>query len=106
MFDVDLWSVHTRVNNDLPRTNNSLEGWHQAFKKRLNVTHPTLAKLLRVIRNEQACNEILIEQAFAGIDISRPNKKYDAINDRMKSIFCSYDEVEGLTFLRSLAHNF
>ena len=50
--------------DNLPRTNNSLEGWHQAFKRRLNVTHPTVSKLLKVIRNEQAANEILIEQTL------------------------------------------
>ena len=39
-----------------------------------NVTHPTITKLLEVIGNEQASNEILIEQASIGIDISQPNK--------------------------------
>lgn len=106
IFDVDVWSVHTRVHDNLPRTNNSLEGWHQAFKNRLNVTHPTMPKLLKVIRSEQASNEMLIEQASIGIDISRPNKKYDAINDRIKTICRSYNKEEGLAFLRSLAHNF
>ena len=106
MFDVDLWSVHTRVHDNLPKTNNFLEVWHQAFKKRLNITHPTLTKLLTVIRNEQASNEILIEQASSGIEISRPNKKYDTINERIKTICCSYDKEEELAFLRSLAHNF
>ena len=102
IFDVDLWSVHTRVNN-LPRTNNFLEGWHQAFKNRLNVTHPTIPKLLKVVRSEQASNEMLIEQTSIGIDISRPNKKYRI--DRIKTICSSYNKEEGLAFLRSLAEN-
>ena len=67
IFDVDVWSVYTRVQDNLPRTNNSLEGWHHAFKRRLNITHPTVLKLLKVIRNEQAANEILKEQASMGI---------------------------------------
>ena len=102
---MDVWSAYTRVQDNLPRTNNSLEGWHQAFKRRLNITHPTVSKLLKVIRNEQAANEILIEQTSMGIDISQTNKKYNIINDRIKAICNFYNKEEGLEFLRAIAHN-
>ena len=32
-FPQELWNVCERVVEDLPRTNNSLEGWHRAFDR-------------------------------------------------------------------------
>ena len=31
IFPYQLWNMHERVKNNLPRTNNSLEGWHNGF---------------------------------------------------------------------------
>ena len=30
-FPKELWNMYQRVKDGLPRTNNSLEGWHHAF---------------------------------------------------------------------------
>ena len=42
LFSVSLWNVHGRVEQDLPRTNNSIEGWHHSFDLRVAITHPTI----------------------------------------------------------------
>ena len=31
-FPIRLWNMHTRILNNMPRTNNCVEGWHNAFK--------------------------------------------------------------------------
>ena len=49
-FDYTLWNVYDRVVADLPRSNNSLEGWHNAFATRVSVTHPTIKRLAEKIR--------------------------------------------------------
>ena len=74
-FEAELWSVHERTLNDLPRTNNALEGWHNGFKKRMVITHPTENKLINKIRSEQASTEMAIEQIFQGNDVGRKNKE-------------------------------
>ena len=34
-FDIFMWNCFERVNQDLPRTNNAIEGWHNAFHVRV-----------------------------------------------------------------------
>lgn len=106
LFDILLWSCHNRVLNDLLKTNNSLEGWHHAFSRRVNVHHPNLSKLIQKLRIEQSSTEILIEQAFSGADVSRENKKYICVKERLKKLVLNYDVEDGLQFLRACAHNF
>ena len=44
-FDHTLWNVYDGVMADLPRSNNFVEGWHNAFANRVITTHPTIKKL-------------------------------------------------------------
>ncbi|KAG1714591.1 hypothetical protein GQR58_001019 [Nymphon striatum] len=66
-FHHTLWKVHGRVVDDLPRTNNSLEGWHNSFDRRVVTTHPTIRRLVAKLLKEQAYNEILLKQFSARI---------------------------------------
>ena len=40
IFPNELWIMHNRVLNELPRKNNNLEGWHTRFSTMLKQTHP------------------------------------------------------------------
>ena len=104
-FDIDMWSVNNLMKDNLPRTNNSVEGWHHAFNKRVLVRNPTVTKLLRKLRKEQASNELLIEQTSMGIDISRKNERYKRVDERLKKIVDEYNREDGLDFLKAIAHN-
>ena len=71
VFPIPLCNVYDTIHEDLPRTNNSVEGWHNAFNLRVGVTHPTARKLVEKIRKEQTDNEILLEQVRAPKRITR-----------------------------------
>ena len=60
LFSIDLWNVRDRVEQTLPRTNNSVEGWHRAFVVRINIVHPSIPKLIRKILIEQSNTEITL----------------------------------------------
>ncbi|CAF1111966.1 unnamed protein product [Adineta ricciae] len=53
-FSIQLWNVHDRLISNLPRSNNSIEGWHNAFAQRVSIAHPTIFKLTEKIRVEQS----------------------------------------------------
>ncbi|CAF1689814.1 unnamed protein product, partial [Adineta ricciae] len=61
-FSIQLWNVHDRVISNLPRSNNSIEGWHNAFAQRVSIAYPTIFKLTEKIRVEQSKCEIDIAQ--------------------------------------------
>ena len=84
-------AVHGRVQNDLPCTNNSIEGWHKAFDQRVGITHPTIRRLVNKIRKEQANNEIILGQLSAGVSVGPPKKRYQALNMRLKEIVGDLD---------------
>ena len=49
LFSIGLWNVRDRIECALPRTNNSVEGWHRAFDIRISITHTSISKLIRKI---------------------------------------------------------
>ena len=109
LLPIRCWNVFHRVQHDLPRTNNSIEGWHNAFSKRVSISqsHPTLRRLIKKIMQEHGSNETVIEQLNAEI-VGPPLKKvHDAVNQRLKGIVELYDS-ENLhidSYLRAIAHN-
>jgi len=83
--------MRDRVTSHLPRTNNSVEGWHRAFQQPVNIIHPTIYKLCEKFIKEQYHLEILIERYKSGF--RRPNcskSKYVKLNERLKNITTSY----------------
>jgi hypothetical protein len=105
LFNIELWNVNDRVQNDLPRTNNSIEGWHRAFSRRVAITHPTLRRLVIKIRKEQSVTELIIAQNSAGVRVEPPRKCYRILNDRLKALVADFDEDDIMHFIRAVANN-
>ncbi|XP_025102456.1 uncharacterized protein LOC112569024 [Pomacea canaliculata] len=101
---VAMWNVYNRVGDNLPRTNNSVEGWHRAFDKRMSVTHPTLGRLVSKLRKEQASTELMMEQLAMGVRM-RKNKQYEKVNTRLQALVARYAQEDVLDFLKAVAHN-
>jgi hypothetical protein len=39
-FSIELWNQYSRVIANLPRSNNNIEGWHNAFNNVVGAAHP------------------------------------------------------------------
>ncbi|CAF3146688.1 unnamed protein product [Rotaria socialis] len=61
-----IFLTYEMVSANLPRSNNSIEGWHNAFAKRVSIAHPTTTKLTGKIRREQSKFEVDIAQIRQG----------------------------------------
>uniref|UniRef100_A0A6P7GX96 Uncharacterized protein LOC114343419 n=1 Tax=Diabrotica virgifera virgifera TaxID=50390 RepID=A0A6P7GX96_DIAVI len=74
MFPRNLWNCFEFIEEDLPRTNNAVEGWHNSFSSILNAAHPNLWKFITGLKKEESLNRLKVEQYIAGNQ--QPQKKF------------------------------
>ena len=68
------WNMYSRVKEGLPRTNNSLEGWHNGFAKSLP-NHPEMPVLAAKYQKEQHKLAITREHHLSGRKVPQVRKK-------------------------------
>ena len=54
------------VEGELARTNNAVDGWHNAFQTSIACSHPTISKLFNVLQREQSLQEATLVKWEAG----------------------------------------
>ena len=104
-FQIIIWNMDSRKLNNMPRTNNSVEGWYNAFKSGICHAHPSLAKLLTFLRREQALQEAIYTKWEAGFVKERSKKSIEQ-EQRLFHIVEDYQNREILSYLRGIAYNF
>jgi hypothetical protein len=105
LFSMELWNVYDRVSTNLPRSNNSIEGWHNAFATRVSIAHPTITKLTDKIRREQSKFEIDIAQIRQGQEPKPKKASYRKLDERIKRLVDDYSNVDLGEYLKGLAAN-
>lgn len=106
LFPIQMWNVHDKVEEGLPKTNNSVEGWHRAFNRLVAGDHPSPFVLVDVIRREQNHTENQLAQLEAGREVVENRKaKYVQLARRLQTLVDRYDSNEKTAFLRGVAHN-
>ena len=66
VFPHDLWNVHDRVSEAVPRTNNSIDAWHHSFQRSLQCWHPTLWKFIDALKKEERLQRLNINRLLLG----------------------------------------
>jgi len=64
VFPHDLWNVHDRVSEALPRT--SVEAWHHTFQQSLQCWHSNLWKFIDALKKEERLQRLNITQLLLG----------------------------------------
>ena len=106
-FEIEMWSCFERVQEDLPKTNNVIEGWHRTFLHQVSGCHPTIWKFLAELRREQAPTEINIEKLLGGIGCNTGRKKYRKSAERLKSLTDKFFEYQNvIDYLRAISYHF
>ena len=80
IFDIDIWNMYFRVLVDLPKSNNSVEGWHHSFQSSLTCGHPNIWVFLRILQKEQGLQDAIREQTSTGHSSQIQKKKYKDIS--------------------------
>ena len=99
--------MRTRVEHDLPRTNNAVESWHRSFQFSIQCVHPTVWRLLGNLKKEHGLQETVLAQTMAGLDPMRRNKQYARINKAIAALCAKEEsgEIPTIDFLRGCSYN-
>ncbi|KAF0752233.1 FLYWCH-type domain-containing protein [Aphis craccivora] len=73
LFPATLWNCHIYIFENIPRTNNSVEGWHNGFASSLM----TKWKCIDSFKKEESLMELQIEQLPAGMTMGVKRKYKD-----------------------------
>jgi hypothetical protein len=96
MFSIEQWSVHSRILDQISRTNNFTEAWHNSFSSILG-KHPLVYSLVDSLRKEQKFAEDNLIRLYAGIQYRRrpayvllDEQLVFAVNHYSKDTFSAY----------------
>ncbi|CAF5221900.1 unnamed protein product, partial [Rotaria magnacalcarata] len=100
-----LWNIHDRAVATVPRPNNSVEGWHNAFADRVAISHPTIVKLGEKIRHEQSKFEVDITKILQSHDIKTKKTCHRKLDERITRLANSFDPTQLDQFLKNMPAN-
>lgn len=101
----ETWNIYSRTTDVLPRTINSVEGWHRGFESQAGATHLNIWKFINCLKKEQALNEVRIEQFLAGFQAPLPKKKYRNCCARLLNIVSNFNRENIIEYIRAVSHN-
>ena len=104
-YPIRFWNMYTRVLNQTARTNNSVEGWHNAFQSGLSSPHPSFTRLLRHFQRQQAIQDVNVVKWENG-NIHTQSISTKERNERLLNLALDYDNRETLIYLKGIANNF
>jgi hypothetical protein len=105
-FPLALWNQYLGTLEDLPKTNNSVEGWHNSFSSLLSANHPTIWKFIDALKKEQSLNELKIVQFIAGQAPPLGRRNYRDQAERVMNIVMQYGSWDMESYLIGIAQNF
>ena len=83
-FALDFRNMFIRTDDELPRTNSSVDGWHRSFQGHVSSCHPVFWKFLNSLRNEESLIRVSIIQHLEGHPPPPPRQRYLARFERCK----------------------
>jgi len=92
MFSIDQWSVHSRIIDQISRTNNFTEAWHNSFSTMLS-NHPLVYSLVDSFRKEQKLAEDNLIRLNAGIQYKR-KPAYVLLDEQLIFAVNNYSKVK------------
>lgn len=109
-YQIELWNVYDSVKNNVARTNNASEGWHNRFRVVTGKSHPSFYTFLKEIQKEQSDSETMLRQLSIGDSIRKPRSlDQKRMEKRITNIVNEYEtykeENNLLDYLKNVGYN-
>ena len=103
-FVPEMWNMYTRTRNELPRTNNNIEGWHRGLQSLVTSCHPNFWRFINIIIKEESLTQVKINQCLGGIQ-DPERKKYKNCNANIVNIVQNYPALQTIDYLQRISYN-
>ena len=97
---IELWSIHGRILDDIPRTTNFCESWHNSFGNMLK-KHPNFYSLIDSLRRENKKIENKLLKARTGLVVSK-HAKSSNLDERLKELLKGYNKQNFESFFEKI----
>ena len=97
-FTYELWGIHDRVQNDLPRTNHAVEGWQNRFNQHVECHHGIIWKLIGVLKEDEDISRVNLLHIQQGRNPPNPNAG-------VCTAVADYANRAPLKYLKGIAYN-
>ena len=104
-FPPKLWSVQHLQENNLPRTNNSLEAWHRRFETVVERYHLGVFSTIREFIKENHRTDQEVERLTAGNTGVKKKKEQVQREERLRTVLARLGTIPVEDYLRGIAHN-
>lgn len=101
---INIWNYYSNEHN-IPKTNNSVEGWHNGFSSILNAVHPNIWNFIKALQKEEKLNRLKMIQYCSGTEPSQKRKKYKDTAERITKICQKFHERTFQDYVSGIAHN-
>ena len=98
VFPINLWNMFHRTDAELPRTNNSIEGWHRSFNAQVSSYHPTFWKSLDNLNREESLTRAQILHCLGGHAPPPQRQRYVDSSARILRIVDDYSHREPIYY--------
>lgn len=105
LFPIRIWNMFERVHGQLSRTNNAVEGWHNAFQSSIGCSHPNINKFFKYLQREQSLQEANLIKWETGATVKK-SKRSITTNERILKVVSEYGTRDIMTYLKGIAYNF
>ena len=99
-----LWNIDDRVNANIPRTTNNVEGWHNGFAGRFEETHPNIWRFFYVLKRENGVQDMNITQFSIGRKPTKQRKQFRELNERLTTVVNDYVNRPRIDYLRAISY--
>ena len=101
LYAVSFWNVKKRVDEDLPRTNNGVEGFHSTVLLSKPCKHHNIWKFIAALKKEELQQTKIIH--VNRVDAPARKKIYKSIDRQLKTLVNTYDNSNKISFLDNIA---
>ncbi|CAF1501044.1 unnamed protein product [Adineta ricciae] len=104
-FSIELWNVYDGLISNCSHSNNSVEGWNNAFVQRFSTAHSTSLKLTEKIPVKKSKFEIDIARIRQCHESKSNKTTYREVDGQITRLVTDYGNVDLSEYLKNIAAN-